>query len=161
MKRLCTVVLAVFASQSILLGAPPVKPGIGDVFVLNAGVGTNEVLCDQTVCETTLGSVVVPAGVYTIFAKLVVSSWTSTSEGFTFCHVYAGATILDATAATTAAAPNQYVPASLQAAASFPSPTTLELRCNNNNNGAFPVIVQTSAQNWQLMATRVATLTLQ
>ena len=161
MKRVCIVILAVFASQSILLGAPPVKPGIADVYVLNAGVGTNTVLCDQTMCETVLGSLVVPAGVYTISAKLVGSSWTSTAEGETFCHVFAGSTILDATAASTPAAPDKHVPASLQAAASFSSATTLQLRCNNDNNGFDPVIVQTAAQNWQLMATRVGTLTPQ
>jgi hypothetical protein len=162
MRHLYVVVVAIVAAQLSLLAAPPAsKPVVGDVYVLNAALGTNQVLCDQTVCATTLGSITVPAGAYVITAKVVVSSWESTGEGRTFCYLYAGATILDTIAASTPAAQHYFVPASLQAVSSFSSSQSVQLKCTNDNNGNIPAVVQTSAQNWKLTATRVGTVTTQ
>jgi hypothetical protein len=129
---------------------PQGPTGPSDAYRLNAGLGTNEVLCDQEVCQTTLGSITVPEGSYVIASKLVFANWTSPYANLSFCYVYADANILDTTAAaTTPEIAN--VPASLLATATFSAPTTLSLKCASQNG-------LSSAQNWKLVATKVGTL---
>ena len=151
------IVIAGFTSQFTLLAAPMVKPSVGDVYVVNAGVGTNQPLCDQAACppgaQTQVASLLVPAGSYTIAAKLVINRWNSTTAAHSFCYLYAGVTIIDTIAVGTSL-DVEFVPGALQGARSFAGPETLSIQCADNNG-------LTSAQNWQLMATKVGTLNLQ
>ena len=148
------ILLAGFASQFTLLAAPMVKPSVGDVFVLNSGVATNQPLCDQAVCGpqplTLVASMQVPAGSYTIAAKLVINRYNSTVVAQSYCYLYAGVTIIDAIGAATS--PEiEIVPGALQGARTFSAPETLSIKCADSNG-------LTAAQNWQLMATKVGTI---
>jgi hypothetical protein len=150
------ILLAGFASQFTLLAAPMVKPSVGDVFVLNSGVATNQPLCDQAVCGpqplTLVASMQVPAGSYTIAAKLVINRWNSTTVAQSYCYLYAGITLIDAIGASTS--PEiEFVPASLQGARTFSAAETLSIKCADSNG-------LTAAQNWQLMATKIGALNL-
>ena len=150
------ILLAGFASQFTLLAAPMVKPSVGDVYVLNSGVATSQQLCDQTVCGpqplTLVASMQVPAGSYTIAAKLVINRWNSSTVAQSYCYLYAGATLIDAIGASTS--PEiEFVPASLQGARTFSAQETLSIKCADSNG-------LTAAQNWQLMATKIGALNL-
>jgi hypothetical protein len=123
--------------------------GPSDAYRLNA-VSTNEVLCDQQVCQTTLGSITVPEGSYVIASKLVFSNWSSPNLNLSFCYLYADATILDTTGGATTPS-IAVVPASLLATATFSFPTTLSLKCASQNG-------LSSAQNWKLVATKVGSI---
>ena len=159
MRHLCIVVAAVVAAQFALLAAPPPtpRPSVGDVYVVNAVPPTSQQLCDQAVCspgsQTQVASLIVPAGAYTIAAKLIISRWSSPGVAQSFCYLYAGQTLIDATAASTSLE-IETVPASLQGARVFTTSDTLSIRCADTNG-------LTAALNWQLMATRVATVNLQ
>jgi hypothetical protein len=124
--------------------------GPSDTYRLNAGLGTNEVLCDQEVCQTTLGSITVPEGSYVIASKLQFQNWNSPYLNLSFCYLYADATIIDATGASTTPEIS-LIPASLLATATFSVPTTLSLKCASQNG-------MSSAQNWKLVATKVGTI---
>jgi hypothetical protein len=149
------IVIAGFTSQFTLLAAPPPKgPSVGDVYVLNAGVGTVQQLCDQATCGpaplTLVTSMQVPAGSYTIAAKLVFNRWNSTTVAQSYCYLYAGVTLIDAIGASTS--PEiEFVPGSLQGAQTFSAPETLSIKCADSNG-------LTAASNWQLMATKVGTI---
>ena len=150
------ILLAGFASQFTLLAAPMVKASVGDVYVLNSGVATNQPLCDQAPCGpqplTLVASMLVPAGSYTIAAKLVINRWNSTTVAQSYCYLYAGVTLIDAIGASTS--PEiEFVPASLQGARTFAAPETLSIKCADSNGF-------TAAQNWQLMATKIGALNL-
>jgi hypothetical protein len=152
------IVMAGVASQFPLLAAPPPKgPSVGDVFVLNAGVGTNRQLCDQVnTCPSapaTIASLNLPAGSYTIAAKLIFNRWQSTVTTQSYCYLYAGATLIDGIAAATSSEV-EFVPGSLQGAQMLSTPDTVSIRCYDNNG-------LTSVGNWQLMATKVGTLNVQ
>jgi len=149
------ILLAGFASQFTLLAAPMVKPSVGDVYVLNAGTGTTQQLCSQ--CDVVncaapllVASLNLPAGSYTVAAKLVFNRWQSTSVAQSYCYLYAGTTIIDATAAATSSE-IEFVPGSLQGARTFSSSDTVSIRCYDSNG-------LTSVNNWQLMATKVGTI---
>ena len=145
------ILIAGFASQFTLFAAPMVKPSVGDVYVLNSGVGTNHVLCDQATCQPeTVASMIVPAGSYTIAAKLVINRLNSTTVAQSYCYLYAGVTLIDAFAVATSLE-IEFVPGALQGARTFSGPETLYIKCADSNG-------MTSAQNWQLMATRVGTI---
>jgi hypothetical protein len=159
MRHLCIVVAGVVAAQSTLLAVPPPtpKPAVGDVYVVNAVPPQSQQLCDQSVCSpgshTQVASLILPAGAYTIAAKLVISNWSSTGPAQSFCYLYAGGTIIDATAASTSLE-IATVPASLQGARVFTTSDSLSIQCADTNG-------LTAALNWQLMATRVASVNLQ
>jgi len=150
------IVIAGFASQFTLLAAPMAKTSVGDVYAANPGTATNQQLCDQIACppgsQTQLTSLLVPAGSYTIAAKVVINRWNSTTAAHSFCYLYAGVTIIDTIAVATSLEV-EFVPGALQGARTFTGPETLSIQCANNNG-------LTSAQNWQLMATKVGTINL-
>jgi hypothetical protein len=100
-----------------------------------------------------VASLIVPAGAYTIAAKLVINNYSSPGVSQSYCYLYAGSTLIDATAAATSLE-IEFVPASLQGARVLTTSETLSIQCANSNG-------LTAAQNWQLMATRVATVNLQ
>jgi len=149
------IVMAGVASQFPLLAAPPPKgPSVGDVFVVNAGVGTNQQLCDQAACSpAVVASLNLPAGSYTIAAKLIFNRWHSTVTTQSYCYLYAGANLIDGIAAATSSEV-EFVPGSLQGAQILSAPDTVSIRCYDNNG-------LTSVGNWQLMATKVGTLNVQ
>jgi len=152
------IFIAGFASQFTLLAAPPPKaPSVGDVYVVNANVGTIQQLCDQNVCtpgaQTQLASLLVPAGSYAIAAKLVFNRWNSITLAQSYCYLYAGVNIIDAIAASTTSE-IEFVPGALQAARTFSGPETLSIKCANSDG-------LTGASNWQLMATKVGTINVQ
>jgi hypothetical protein len=150
------ILVAGFTSQFTLLAAPPPKgPTVGDVYVLNAGVGTNQPLCNQNDtgnCPAPLlvASLSLPAGSYTIAAKLIFNRWHSTITTQSYCYLYAGATLIDGIAAATSSEV-EFVPGSLQGAQMLSAPDTASIRCYDNNG-------LTSVGNWQLMATKVGTI---
>lgn len=151
------ILIAGFASQFTLLAAPMVKPAVGDVYVVNAGTGTSLQLCDQNVCppsaQTQVATLLVPAGSYTIAAKLVINNYSSTGPAQSYCSLRAAGTIIDHIAAGTSLEV-PFNPAALQAAITFSSPTTITITCADSNG-------LTAAQNWQLMATKAGTVNLQ
>jgi len=148
------ILIAGFASQFTLLAAPMVKPSVGDVYVLNSGVGTYQQLCDQAFCGpqplTLVASMQVPAGSYTIVAKLLFNRYNSTTVAQSYCYLYAGVNLIDAIGAATS--PEiEFVPGALQGARTFSGTETLSIKCADSNG-------LTAAQNWQLMATKIGTL---
>jgi hypothetical protein len=157
MKKFFLVIAAAFASHSLFAAPPPKAPTVGDTYVLNSGTGTSQQLCDQyTTCPANpmlLGSITVPAGSYTVTAKLNFAWWASTTVAQSWCYLYADANLVDATYAHTSV-DIQTVPGSLQYAGTFSSQTTLSLKCFNDNG-------LTAAQNWHLMATKIGALNAQ
>jgi hypothetical protein len=151
------ILIAGFASQFTLSAAPMVKPSVGDVYAVNAGTGTSLLLCDQTVCppsaQTQVATLLVPAGSYTIAAKLVINNYSSMGPAQSYCNLRAGGTIIDHIAAGTSL-DVPFVPGALQAAITFSSPTTITITCADSTG-------LTAAQNWQLMATKAGTVNLQ
>jgi hypothetical protein len=152
------ILVASFGSRFTLTAAPaPKGPSVGDVYAVNAGLGTSVTLCDQAACSpaarTLVATLLLPAGSYSIAAKLVINGFNSTGAAESFCYLNAGATVIDHIAAGTSLEV-PYVPAALQAAATFSGPTTITITCANNNG-------LTAGQNWQLMATKVGTVSLQ
>lgn len=130
--------------------------GPSDAYVLNAGVGTTIQLCDQALCSgsnTLVASLSVPAGAYTITAKLVFNRWNSLGVAQSYCYLIAGNTIIDTTAAATSLE-IEFVPASLQGAGVFTTDEILQIQCADSNG-------LTAAQNWQLVATKVESVNAQ
>ena len=159
MKRLCAVGLAVLAFQT-LSAAPPPKPVVGDTITSITSPGLNFPLCDETDanCDPTLASITIPvAGNYAVTAKLNIDGWASTIETITTCILDVTPNAFppaDTTKVTTAGHQEYYAAAALQTAYSFTTSQVVYLKCAHNNgaNG------QTSAQNWKIMATRIASL---
>ena len=152
------ILLAGFASQFTVSAAPaPKGPSVGDVYVLNSGVGTNQPLCDQASCSVTVASMIVPAGSYTIAAKVVFNRWMSQTPAQSYCYLYAAGstTPIDVAAAATSL-DIELATGSLQGARTFSAPETLSIRCADSIPD--PGGQHTAAQNWQLMATRVGTI---
>ena len=153
------ILLAGFASQFTVLAAPPPKgPSVGDVYVVtNGGPGSSLLLCDQAVCppdgQTQVATLLLPAGAYTIAAKLVINNFSSGGDAQSYCNLRAGGTIIDHIAAATSLTV-PFNPAALQAAVTFSSPTTVTITCADSTG-------LTAAQNWQLMATKAGTVNLQ
>jgi hypothetical protein len=127
---------------------PQGPAGLTEVYAPPLLPGTNQVLCNQAQCETTLATLSVPAGKYVIWAKAVISHWTTGNTAPTsFCYIAAGPLIVDAFGATTTPQVT-VVPGSLQAAATLVVPGQIRLYCANNFG-------ETAAQNWKLMAIKV------
>jgi hypothetical protein len=103
--------------------------------------------------QTLVATLLVPAGSYTIAAKLVINNFSSGGDAQSYCNLRAAGTIIDHIAAATSATV-PFNPAALQAAVTFSGPTTITITCADSNG-------LTAAQNWQLMATKAGTVNLQ
>ena len=161
MRSLC-IVIAVAASQLTLVAAPPMpKPAVGDVYVADTSqvdgqlCNVEDVTCRQS--PTQLARLTLPAGSYTIAAKLFVSNGYDVNTVESYLNLLGATTIIDFTAVTTTQNVN-YVSVSLEATATFSSDQTVTLvgqRNPFNTNGP------TTAGAIQLIATRVGSIRVQ
>jgi hypothetical protein len=155
------VVIAIVALQLTPLAAQkPLKPQVGDVYVDGAAEGGPLCNVEDVACRaspTVFASLTLPAGSYTIAAKLYISNDYDVNYVESYCYLTTSSGILDLTAVSTTQNVS-YVAASLQAAAAFSGDETVSLICQRN---PFNTNGPTRAGAIQLIATRVGTLHVQ
>ena len=111
---------------------------------------SDQLLCDQTVCETTLVTLTADPGTYLLVASLSLAG----DGNLAFCYLHQGTQLIPNVTPppfTSAAAQPQlggYVPMALQAAVQSGVPAQYSLTCAANGT-------HTHAQNWTISAIEV------